>query len=391
MNRNSPSTPSVYTDEFHDPVLEALSEGVVLVDSRFRVCRYNRQLLRLWSFPEGLSSVSTDFRAWLSWMVGQIDAGNGTGKSDLASWWSGSCSPVLLKNGRQLSVRMRSIPGEKEVSGWIMVCAEVVAGSETNVRSRDLEAQIARLQRFSSRSLSVFGVIHDLRNQICSLVLGAEHIRLIAPSSGPMRDVVEVVALSAMRAKRMVENVFEPAGEYSERSVCDLVGIAGNVVATLRHRAPPNVDLKSPPHHRPVLVKGNPDEIYRLVLNLVSNALQAVGGNRGKVDISVTSEPQVEALIPDGSPVVGPFAVVTVGDTGPGIPDSVKKRMFEPFFSTKPSGQGTGLGLAIVKQVMEAHGAFAQIESSPDQGTRIRIFFPEFNNLALQCADQPVQ
>jgi signal transduction histidine kinase len=94
------------------------------------------------------------------------------------------------------------------------------------------------------------------------------------------------------------------------------------------------------------------------------NAVQALGDYDGPRELSVTTRIQADN------------AVVVIADTGPGMPEAVRQRAFERFFTTKSPGQGTGLGLAICREVVAAHAGTIELESAPDRGTRFRITLP---------------
>ena len=117
-------------------------------------------------------------------------------------------------------------------------------------------------------------------------------------------------------------------------------------------------------------MEGDEDLLHRVVTNLVLNALQAVGtGARIRV---LTTRPAPED-VPAGVSVDNPVAL-RVSDDGPGIPDAVRERLFEPFVTGRPGG--TGLGLAIVQRAVAAHRGTVLVESAPGRGTTFTVYFP---------------
>ena len=109
-------------------------------------------------------------------------------------------------------------------------------------------------------------------------------------------------------------------------------------------------------------ILGFPGQIDQVLMNLLTNAAQAIGDKGGT--ISVTAENQDACVL------------VTVSDDGPGIPSDVLPRIFDPFFTTKDVGEGSGLGLSIVHGIIERHGGHIDVESQPGQGTKFSISFP---------------
>jgi signal transduction histidine kinase len=112
-------------------------------------------------------------------------------------------------------------------------------------------------------------------------------------------------------------------------------------------------------------VPGDPSQLQQAFLNIVANALDAMpGGGVLAVRSSVESR------------ATGPWVLIRIGDTGPGIPAGHLKQIFEPFFTTKELGKGTGLGLFITRQIVLEHGGSLDVESEPDEGAVFCLAFP---------------
>lgn len=124
--------------------------------------------------------------------------------------------------------------------------------------------------------------------------------------------------------------------------------------------------LKTYYHPRPLIVQGDPDQLQQVFMNLIINAAHAME-EMGKGELSLGT------LIEDGK------AVIFVQDTGPGIPESVRERVFEPYFTTKGQGKGTGLGLPIVKNIIQLHEGELRLQTEIGKGTRFQIHLPLVN------------
>src|SRR5207244_2168484 len=110
----------------------------------------------------------------------------------------------------------------------------------------------------------------------------------------------------------------------------------------------------------------DPHQIQQVIVNLLSNANDAMRGMQGLKDIRITTRPGPE---PD-------HITFELADTGPGIPADVRARIFEPFFTTKAPGSGTGLGLSLCLASIESHGGTLTVESEPPRGARFRVVLP---------------
>jgi signal transduction histidine kinase len=117
-------------------------------------------------------------------------------------------------------------------------------------------------------------------------------------------------------------------------------------------------------------VQGDEDLLHRLAVNLILNAVQAAGGDV-RVRVAVDEAPLVDF---PGLPAPVPAARLTVADDGPGLPDDVRARLFQPFVSRRPGG--VGLGLAVVHRTVEAHHGLIHVDSTPGAGTTFTVLLP---------------
>jgi two-component system cell cycle sensor histidine kinase/response regulator CckA len=120
-------------------------------------------------------------------------------------------------------------------------------------------------------------------------------------------------------------------------------------------------------------VLGDAGQLHQVLLNLIGNAIDAIGDSIGTITLALNNEAQTVAG--PGAPP-GPCVHFSVADTGCGMDDATLKRIFEPFFTTKAVGQGTGLGLSVVHGIVTSHGGRIEATSRRGEGTRIDIFLP---------------
>jgi CheY-like chemotaxis protein len=156
----------------------------------------------------------------------------------------------------------------------------------------------------------------------------------------------------------------------------DLAMVVRDLEKMVRETFPKNITVDSflPPDLWPV--RGNPTQLYQVLLNLCVNARDAMP-NGGKLSFAADNVelPASEAeTIPNGRP--GKFVSLLVSDTGTGVSPEIREKIFEPFFTTKSEGKGTGIGLSTVLRIMKAHEGFLRVESEPGQGTMFDIFLP---------------
>jgi signal transduction histidine kinase len=147
----------------------------------------------------------------------------------------------------------------------------------------------------------------------------------------------------------------------------------------LRASVPRSVDLKFDLPAEPIVVHTNASQIHQVLLNLCTNSGHAIGDQPGLIEVALTrttldaSDHRVRA----GELAAGRYAVVEVRDDGPGIPADRIPLIFEPYFTTKPTGEGAGVGLSVVRNVARENGGSVAVESKPGEGTIVRVLLPE--------------
>jgi len=160
----------------------------------------------------------------------------------------------------------------------------------------------------------------------------------------------------------------KPAPVNLERLAANVLEMLGSVAE--KHQA--TLILEAP--ESPLEVLADSAQLQQVMLNLVMNGIQALDG-AGQVEVSVFT--RAEARPPEGvNPGSGPWAVMEVRDTGSGIPSENLPHLFDPFYTTKEVGQGTGLGLSIAYGIVQEHGGWIEVDSTPARGSRFRVWLP---------------
>ena len=200
------------------------------------------------------------------------------------------------------------------------------------------------------------GVAHEINNPL-AVILG--YARLLRKTAhGSVADDLRVIEDETLRAKAIVDGLLDLSRPIDvHREPVDLRALCDEVMARLggtRLLEGVRADMSGVGH-----AAGDAQKLRQVVLNLVKNAAEAAGKG-GRIEITVGEA--------DG------FAQVSVSDSGPGLPDEVRARLFEPFFSRKEGG--TGLGLAVSKGIVEAHGGTLEAESPPQGGARFSLRLP---------------
>ncbi len=238
-----------------------------------------------------------------------------------------------------------------------------------NQMAFDLERQRRDLERSNRRAAwadMARQVAHEVKNPLTPIQLAAEHLRRVWEDSradfGPALESCTRTILEQVRALRSIVTEFSAFARppVATREATDLVAAAEAAARPYRAVLPPGVSLQVRAQPVPP-VRGDRRLLERAIVNLIENALQAVG-DKGNVRLEVAPK--------DG------HVEISVEDDGPGLPKEVRSRAFEPFFSTKTGG--SGLGLPLVRKIAEDHGGAVRLESEPGR-TRAVMRLPLSN------------
>jgi signal transduction histidine kinase len=240
---------------------------------------------------------------------------------------------------------------------------------------RRAQDTLIRSEKLASMGRLVAGIAHEINNPVNAVInslgpleetlkqLAGTHDAGAAELAHSAEEMLTVVQRGAARTKAIVQALHNYSrGDDAVQREVNLARSVDDSLDLLRHRLR-NVQIKKEvdPAAR---ILGLPGQIDQVLMNLITNAAQALGERGGIIRV--------------GAQVRGPSVVVTIDDDGPGIPPEVLPRIFDPFFTTKDVGEGSGLGLSIVHGIVERHGGHIDVESAAGRGTTFKITFPRF-------------
>ncbi len=280
---------------------------------------------------------------------------------------SGELLPVVLSQARLSD-------GTGATVGEVWLCEDLR-------ERRRLEARLNETEKLSVVGQLAYGVAHEINNPLAYVVANLEFARaeLAGRADADVVAALDEAAEGSLRVRQIVRDLkaFARADEDQHTTavlheVLDTaVKLAG---AELKHRARVERDFAAAPP-----VRGNEGRLTQLFLNLLVNAAQAI--REGAVqDNTIT--------VRIASDRRG-WALVEIHDTGCGMTPEVKERVFEPFFTTKPIGVGTGLGLPICHGIVSALGGEIEVDSTPGEGSVLRVYLPPAPELAEPAAEAP--
>jgi PAS domain S-box-containing protein len=276
------------------------------------------------------------------------------------------------KNGERFweSVSISPIRDDAETITHFVVVKEDIT------ERKNLEAQLRRAQRIESIGTRASGLVNDLNNILASILMSAPLLQK-ALAGTPAESAVSVVAKCAERGMGIIRQVLSSARGIEGGPMFFQVGhFLCEIVKMMTETSPRSITVGS---HIPAdlwFTNADATQLHQVLLNLCANARDAMPGG-GTLRIEARNRQIGEnhaAMSPDAKP--GPYLVITVSDTGHGIPPEIMPKIFDPFFSTKKTGKSTGLGLPAVLGIVRSHGGFLMVKSLPGKGSTFEVFLP---------------
>ncbi|RMF73254.1 MAG: PAS domain-containing sensor histidine kinase [Acidobacteria bacterium] len=280
---------------------------------------------------------------------------------------------------RWLAWRDTAIVDEKgRVQAIIGVGRDITARKQAEAERDAFEARLRQVDKLRTIGTLAAGVAHQFNNLLMG-VLGNVELALIdlAPD-GELRDRLEAVRDCGRKAVRLCNRLLRAAGqEPQDRREVDLAALLREVgTRVVGSRAGIRLEWRIPDGLPGVVVDRR--QIAEMIEGLVSNALEALGTDGGRIVLGLAecrlSAADVERLMAGRPASPGTYVELTVADDGCGIPEEVLPRVFDPFFTTK--GISRGLGLASVHGIVAAHGGAIEIDSEPERGTTVTVLLP---------------
>jgi PAS domain S-box-containing protein len=261
----------------------------------------------------------------------------------------------------------------------------LIGGMSDMTEHKELERRFLRAQRMESIGTLAGGIAHDLNNMLAPVLMSIELLK--DDPSGEERDqILATIETSTRRGAEMVRQVLSFArGVEGDRAPVDIARLVKEVEKFANDTFMKNIRVRTAVNGE-VTVLGDATQLHQVLINLCVNARDAMPQG-GVLTLAALTETiaQREADL-DGGAAPGNYVVIRVADTGTGIAPSVLDRMFEPFFTSKATGQGTGLGLSTSLAIVKSHGGFIRVDSKPGKGSTFGVYLPALAQPAQPAA-----
>lgn len=282
--------------------------------------------------------------------------------------WSGSMVGAR-KDGSPSEVEISVSPirdADNKIVGFVSLNRDIT-------QERQLERQLIRAQKMESIGTLAGGIAHDFNN-ILSAILGYTQLAIKEISENvTARTHCEKVLLAGSRARDLVSQILRisRSGEQ-EKGRVPVRSIVKEVLKLLRATLPPIIRIEEDLAVDHDIVEADPTHIHQAIMNLCTNAAHAMESEGGTLGIGLSGI----SLDASGGLEPGEYLKIVISDTGNGIPEECRDKIFEPYFTTKALEKGTGLGLAVTRSIIDHLSGCIDFETEVDAGTTFTVLLP---------------
>ena len=240
----------------------------------------------------------------------------------------------------------------------------------------ELGKQLRQAQKLEAIGTLAGGIAHDFNN-ILGAVMGYTELTLrgVPSESREYRFLLEAIN-AANRAKELVKQILTFTRQREqERKPMEMGVVVKEALKLLRASLPTTIDIRQSISSNGVIL-GDPTQIHQIIMNLCTNAHHAMRATGGILEVALTDVTVAGAMAAQLGVLPGSYLELMVHDTGHGMDTPVLERIFDPYFTTKSSGEGTGLGLAVVHGIVKQSAGAIQVASTPGEGSSFHVFLP---------------
>ncbi|WP_199290227.1 PAS domain S-box protein [Leptolyngbya sp. FACHB-36] len=363
-------------------LLDKAQDAIAVINTSDRVLFWNQSAERLlgWTATE---AIGRDAWQFLFEQSDELDRAYTTVRA--IGEWHGELK-LVTKAAKTVLVESRwtLVRNSRDPEAILIINTDIT-------EKKQLERQFLRAQRLESIGTLAGGIAHDLNNVLTPMLLAVQllQMKFADEQSGQWLEILEN---NIKRGANLVKQVLSFArGVEGERVILEIKHLIREIKQIVKETFPKFIELQTDLATDLWTLRGDATQLHQVLMNLCVNARDAMS------DGGVLRIAAANLIIDEGyarmhlDATTGPYVVITVSDTGSGIPPDVVDRIFEPFFTTKALGEGTGLGLSTVMGIVRSHGGFVHVSSTIGKGTEFKVFLPaEPTTMTLAAQDTPL-
>jgi len=354
-----------------EAVINSALDAIICVDQRQRITVFNPTAAALFqcSASDALGSTLDRFLP---------DAAQALAFAQLTTQALLGEMTALTASGKELAVEV-SVSFERHADGetTTVFARDLTGRKKAEAHRNELEAQLRESHKMQAVGTMAGGIAHDFNNILGAILGNVELAKADCAAGSPVLESLLEIDKAGRRARDLVRQILTfSRNEPPQRSAVSLAEVVHDTERLLRVTLPPAIELHMQLQTGLPPVLADATQVEQALLNLCTNAVHAIGTERGSIHVEAATVQPDQRLTERLGLAPIDYVALTVRDTGPGMDAATLERIFEPFFTTKPVGQGTGLGLAVVHGVMRTHEGGVDVQSTPGQGSRFTLYFP---------------
>jgi PAS domain S-box-containing protein len=271
---------------------------------------------------------------------------------------------------------------------WVGVSRDITQRKQNEIERKHLEDQIRQTQKLESLGTLAGGIAHDFNNILTVIIGITDMLRLESDGKESSTRLLDRLHKAADKARVLVQQILTFSRQSRrERTAIEFNDLLQRTLGLLNAGTPDNVQLQADLPEEKLNLIANSNQLEQIVINLVTNAIEAVAESGGEIQLSASSRSVKSATsLTHGQLLPGNYICLKVQDNGKGMSLEQMDKAFDPFYTSKELG--SGMGLAIVHGIVMDHGGAIDITSQPDRGTSVQILLPA--STTTQVATQSV-
>ncbi len=341
--------------------------------------------------PRGVCLLDKDWRVVFTNPIGKQDLAELTniGEGDVISHLGvypiedlrdaaakGSSNKIVVEGPPIRVFELDIEPVKEGRDGWVLMIRDVTEEQEVQVRAQ-LQDRLAAVGQLAA------GIAHDFNNTLTVIIGYGELLDMLPDVPDSLKGKLKTIVKYGRRAEQMIGQILDFSRQTTaKQSAIDLAPFLKEAVKLLTRTLPENIKVTADFGKGDYIVKANIAQLQEVVTNLAVNGRDAMrdGGRLGiglsKFHLGVGEKLHLKTSNSEIVPKLGAgeWVVLSVSDTGTGIPPEILSRIYEPFFSTKKRGEGTGLGMSQVYGIVKQHGGYIDIDTTEGKGTTFLIY-----------------
>ena len=358
--------------------ISSIKDCVVITDLENNIIFVNRAFLELYGFSEQ-ELLGKNISVVRSSPTSE-KLGNEILSTSLASHWYGEIYNIR-KDGSEFPIELWTscvVNESGDALALVGVGRDISERKRAEKEKSKLEVQLRQSQKMQAIGTLAGGIAHDFNN-ILWVIMGNTEMSLRKLSEdSPIRAKQQEILTASKRAKDLVEQILTFSRQKEQESKpLQLHLIVRETVKLLAATLPSSIKIRQNIDKECGTVIADPTELHQMIMNLCTNAYQAMGENGGLLEVSLGTF-KVNSKTIKSYPELQEesYIEVTISDTGCGMDKATLERIFEPFFTTREVGKGTGLGLDTVHGIVKSLGGAIKVYSEPGKGSTFRVFLP---------------